>query len=549
MTRRMMFIPLLLGIFLCPLGCSEDSPTTTPAGDQPADMQTYLGALPAWEEFSPPLPDVDLEVGDTETTLEIVDNEDGSTSDYNCSSTPYSITKTPDKVVTLNPDAEILWPGVLLQGDGHRGGIGSLGELPIRQRTPLTISIDLLAADNTRTVTDPDLASVNQAVGELVEAATLAGNVAGSSLAYDQVTTRSVEQAAIGMGFSASYYGATIKTELKASVSAKTTTITAHFTQRMFTVSTVLPQQPGAWFSDTFTENLKQEQIDLGRMGPENLPVFVSSVSYGRLLMFTLTSERTEAELKNTVEAMYADIGVGVGSEFREILDSCEITLVAIGGDATSALAAIQSGKLSDYFAEDSPLTSGRPLSYTIRNLADNSIARVSETTDYNLTQCTPADVAVTGHTYRITLQHFDFVDAGTIFGGPLNNCGLCGLVFNYTIDIVQDTGICEAANGRSGNLLFCEGEQFDIRRGDSVCSEVDNSSPYMDVDLHYDGRESVQAIGEIGILEWKRTWRGTMATGNRRIRNSTKCGILPISKPQVIDLRYNVQIIDDLFD
>lgn len=353
------------------------------------------------------------------------------------------------------------------------------------------------------------------------------------------------------MGLSASYYGATVKTELRASVSAKTTTVTAHFTQRMFTVSTVLPQQPGEWFSDAFTENLKQEQINLGRLGPENLPVFVSSVSYGRLLMFTLTSERNETELKNTVEAMYADVGVGVSGEFKEILDTCEITLVAIGGDATSALAAIQSGKLSDFFREDSPLTSGRPLGYTIRNLADNSIARVSETTEYNLTQCSPVDVAITGHTYRVTLQRFNFVDSGTIVGGPLNFCELCGVAFTYKIDVIQDSGICEAASGRSIDaLIFCEGDQLDIKRGSgSICAEVDNGSPFMDVDLHIDGRESVQIFGRVGDLEWKRTWRGSMGIGNKRIRNSTKCGILPISKPQVIDLQFNVQIIDDLFD
>jgi hypothetical protein len=58
-----------------------------------------------------------------------------------------------------------MWLGALLQGRQYKGGIAALEELPIRQRAPLTLAINLLAGNNTQTVTDPTSANVNQAIG------------------------------------------------------------------------------------------------------------------------------------------------------------------------------------------------------------------------------------------------------------------------------------------------------------------------------------------------------------------------------------------------
>ena len=130
-------VPLLL------IACGEATPT--PMGPEvpevptspPANMDAYLGGLPAWEAFSPLLADFDGAVGEPSQFEEMVNDKA-----FSCTSTPYSLTQTPEKVVTLNPDVEVLWPGSLLQGSGYVGGIGSLAELPVRQRAPIRLSID-----------------------------------------------------------------------------------------------------------------------------------------------------------------------------------------------------------------------------------------------------------------------------------------------------------------------------------------------------------------------------------------------------------------------
>src|SRR5262245_4891723 len=202
--------------------CKEDpaAPETVPV----ADVDEFLNSLPTWEEFSPTKPDADEATGDPAQIEEVVDGRK-----YNCETTPYSITRTPDKIVTMNPDYEVLWPGSLLQGQGYAMGIGSLAELPIRERAPLTLSIDLLTHDNTRTVDNPTLASVNQAIGELIQAATDAGHLAGSNALFTQERMHSVNQGLLKLGLSAKYTGAEINSNLEVSYSAERTNVTAYF--------------------------------------------------------------------------------------------------------------------------------------------------------------------------------------------------------------------------------------------------------------------------------------------------------------------------------
>lgn len=397
-------------------GCGDDSPAAPPAAPPaPANLDAFFSAVPEWSTFSPLLPASNVATGSPSDLGTMLIDDDP----YTCTVTPYSLANTPDKVVTLNPDVEVLWVGSLLQGNGYRGGIGSLAELPIRQRAALDVTINLLADDTRRTVTDPTVATVTQAIGELVSSAAAAGHRAGSNIEYRSEVTHSVVQAMIKMGLSANYSGANIRAELGASINTEKRTVTAYFAQQMFTVSMVLPQRPQDVFSDAFTEDVLADQVGRGRMGPSNPPVFVSSVTYGRILMFTFTSTSTEAKINQTLNAMYdkMELGGELSSELRTVLDNAEIRVITVGGDAENALALIRNNNLAEYFAADAPLTTARPISYTVRNLKDNVTAQVSETTDYNLQQCAPSTLVATGAEYEIWPDRLRAVELRTPLG------------------------------------------------------------------------------------------------------------------------------------
>ncbi len=473
MTHPKFVLRLVAGLLILfgAVSCSSDDPA---APIPVADVDAYLANLPSWDSFSPPMPDADDAVGAPVDSTEVVD---GTT--YECVTTHYSLTQTPEKLVTLNPDVEVLWVGSLLQGSGYVGGLGSLAELPIRQRGPLTLAIDLLTGENTRTVADPDLASVGSAIGDLIQTASDAGHRAGSRIAYNEVSYHSLAEASLKLGFSAAYSGVTASAELAASVSAEKTSIMVTFTQQMFTVSQVLPQTPGEMFSSAFTEDLLQEQVSRGRLGPNNLPVYVSSIVYGRMLVFTMTAAATAAEIRAAVGVAAGDIGGELSSEQRLLLETSEIGLVALGGDAASAEAAIRAGDFSAYFAEESALTTARPISYTVRNLADNSVAAVSETTEYDVTNCA---AEVTGAVYSIQIIDTTYLERRL--------CGvipICQILFRAKFFVEDDLQTTLA---------------LDAQTQDFMCVDDSHAFPgaatVTGLRLHYDGRDQIRIFGDI---------------------------------------------------
>jgi hypothetical protein len=486
-------------------GCSEDA--AAPSDVVVADVNEFLVGLPTWEQFSPNQGDSEAAIGDPETIEEVVDGQD-----FVCETTPFSITRTPDKIVTMNPDLEVLWPGSLLQGQGYAMGIGSLAELPIRERAPLTIAIDLLTSNNTRTVADPTLATVNQAIGELIQAATDAGHAAGSNVLFTQERMHTVSQGLLKMGLSAKYTGAEINSNLEVSYSAERTNVTAYFIQRMFTVSVVLPSTPQAFFSSDFSTDKLQDQVDRGRVGPDNLPVFVSNISYGRMLVFSLSSQATEAEIQSTLNVVLESGGSGGGAnltaEQQALMENAQIKVVTVGGDASHALALIRSGNLSEFFRTDATLTSARPISYTIRNLADNTIAKVSETTQYSLRQCAPAVMVPTGAEYEITMQQLTYVDWGGLLCG-----GVCPLITGYDFYVNDQAGQQHLATYDPGvGAAMCEGNSWPLQWNGGAAQ-------VKTVRLHNDGRDTVRLFGNIRqvspFVTWDLTYRNTMPTGN----------------------------------
>ena len=491
-TPKAYFQLLIPVILLALAACSKDSPVA-PEPTPPADVNSYLTTLPSWDAFSPQVSDADVAVGDPTEGEQEIGGEP-----YRCTSTPYSITRTPDRVVTLNPDVEILWVGSLLQGKGHLGGIGQLGELPIRQRAPMTLSIDLLTADNARVVSNPSVATVTSAIGDLIQGAQDSGHTAGSNIFYTKETTHSLSQAALSMGLSAAYMGASIKATLSTNISDESRTVTAYFVQRMFNVSMTLPQTPDEVFSDDFTTELLQQQIDRGRIGPDNLPVYVSSVAYGRILMFSFTSTASIADINATLEAMYnsGEFGGSLSAHLQQVLEQAQIQVVTVGGDANNALALIRSNDLGAYFAQDAPLTTARPISYTVRNLADNVIASVSETTNYNLQACVPADLPATGATYTIKFTKCKVLDLPYIDGWtlPPNDALDIELMWTLYVETITD-GVVKVSEYASTILRPFAAK---LREGDTYVFPANTANDRI---IHIDGRDYIRLWGQ--ITDW----------------------------------------------
>ena len=378
----MLFL-LLVALIFVTMGCSEEEKVSPRV-----ETNDYLASLPLWNDFSPFKAD------------SIVEYEPNVAFDCETKSvrttTPCSITRTPEDIITFDPNSEIMYLGSLIQGKGYIQGLGSMKSLPIYQRAPLNVSISFQMSDNSRTVEDPSLKTVKEAVGELIEAAHESGHVSGSSILFDKKTSHSLQQTALALGLSANYMAASVKTNLSWEHTKETQTVSAYFIQKMFTVSMGLPQRPGDLFSDAFTQELLDEQVDRGRIGPDNLPVFISNIVYGRMMTLTMTSTYDATKMSAALEASYAAIEGNMSAEHKNILANSSIRLVTIGGDAQTALNFLRTGQLGEFFKKDAPLTTAVPISYTLRNLRDNEIAKVSQTSEYEMEEYDSVSVKIT---------------------------------------------------------------------------------------------------------------------------------------------------------
>lgn len=400
---------------LATMACGEEGPMPPidPGDNTRADVNTFTSTLPAWQTFAPPVTESqNAEIGDPVSDAEPVTAADPRYNpNFVCTSREYSMAKNPREVITMSGALGLLVPGQLMQGRAHRDG--SLLELPIAQRNPvkLTISLNNVVGDAFREVQNPSEGTLKTAVNELIQAAETSEFEAGTSVSFEQATSYSFEQAALGLGLSVRYMGASVKGSLESKTSAEKLTVTASFIQNAFTIGVETPQTAADWFSDDFTEERLQEQIAAGAMGPDNLPIYVSDVTYGRIIMITFTSTASEEDIKASLEATYNGGFYGgeldLTAERQNVLKSSELSIQQLGGPTEGAfkLANVllqadgesQPGDfgLAEFFAEDVSLTTFVPISYTLRNLEGNTVAGVGETANYSVMECTPINETI----------------------------------------------------------------------------------------------------------------------------------------------------------
>ncbi|MFW5707231.1 MAG: thiol-activated cytolysin family protein [Bacteroidota bacterium] len=435
------------------------------------NVDSYLEDLPTWVQFAPPgETKPPTPIGEPEPMDEVlldveVINDDGSITlledvMYSCQVQPFTLTDNPEQIVMYSPDRELLYAGALIQGKSHRDGLGSLLGLPIAERSPLRVSIPGLANDdNFRTIDNPNQATVDQAIGSMIGNATASGLSTPSSITFKMETYYSEKQSALQMGISGRYLGFESSASGSIDQQQSETTVTAQFYQKMYEVVVEAPQSPGDFFSDDFTEEKLQQQINLGRIGPDNLPVYVSNIVYGRMMMFSLTSTADESDVRATMQAGYNSIGGGVDVNLNDkqktILQEAKIKITSIGGDAEATLAMIRSGDWSQYFTNSAPLSSAAPLSYTFRNLGDGSIASVTETTEYNIRSC-DASQATPGTFSFLNPQNLSLPISAPvkIMMGDVNGDGNQDMIYNHVSSSSNQTVVAFS----NGNGTFTMG-------------------------------------------------------------------------------------------
>lgn len=399
------------------------------------NMNSVVASLPAWPVESEEVPEP-LDLG-----ADLVNEGD---TQFVCSSKQRDLKKNFSDIVTVSgANAGVLWPGALVQGRSVQDGL--LASLPIR-RSPITISTSLAIEDPSRRIESPDSASVQDAIADLQrEADTRLGalDVIPAMIDFSKTEVHSFEQSMMDIGVSAKYGSAFAS--IKASVDYSTSssveshTVLVRMMQPMYTISFAdeAHPTPADFMHEDVTQDDVQKQIDAGTVGPQNLPTYVKSVTYGRMMIFTMTSTEAESasELEAAIEGNYGLFSgeASISERQRELLSTSKVTMMAFGGSQEDALRAIRppcpkASKYVNYtWAEDDvactpqeqggwaaflkpgDATQAVPLSYRINNLKDRTTAVLGDATSFVERICTP----VTAVRFTATLESIETLQAG----------------------------------------------------------------------------------------------------------------------------------------
>ena len=405
-TKLARLVALVAFVVAGAAGCSGDDPAG-PGGGPVADVDGYLADLPDWDAFARNAPDElpsatgeTVEAGTTEVEVREI-QDDGSLGDpelvrYRCRQTPYTVTRNPDEIVMFSPDLEDLWPGGFIQGASYTDetGVGGFDGLVIDERAPIQVVIpELPSSDATRVVENPNLGTVTATVRDMIGAASRDTLDTPSSISFTQETYHSESSWALSVGASGRYLGFQARAEGDLSRNVSETTVTAKFVQRMYRVLVPRPSTPRGWFSSALTPERLQFYAGEGLIGPNNVPVYVSQIVYGRMLMVSITSTASAQEIRTAIRASYNSIGGGASGSIdrksEEILRSAKVAILSIGGPAEATQDMIRTNDLGAYFTRSAALSTAEPISFTFSTL-DGRIAKVTEATDYTIEDCTP---------------------------------------------------------------------------------------------------------------------------------------------------------------
>ena len=341
--------------------------------------------------------------------------------DYSCTTENFRETRELDRIIAYAANSDSLWPGAIVSADSVVSGLFTQVVLP---RKPATFSVSLENLDGSKkaTIDAPSLSTYRDAL-----ATVLSSEITGSTPAniYSEIEeVHSEQQLNMALGVQASWaLGlASLKTSFNWANQDVRSRYVVRYTQAYYTVDLDVPESPSSLLAPTVTlDNVKS------KMNEEHPPAYVSSVTYGRMVVFTFESQFSSTELGAALDFAYSggvDIKGDVSLTYKDILSKSNITAFILGGDAGTAVKTIDSyDALIDFiktggnYSRESP---GAPIAYKLSYLKDNSPARMSFTTDYEVKDCVRVAQKI-----KVVLESIDVDNAGGDSGSNLEIFGL----------------------------------------------------------------------------------------------------------------------------
>lgn len=343
--------------------------------------------------------------------------------DYQCSTQNLRETRQFDRIVAYAANSDSLYPGALVSADSVLTGLFTQVVLP---RAPATISVSLenLGGKKSAVIEEPSLSSYRNALTSILDAEVTGSTPANLYSEIEEVHSEQQLNMALGVQASWGLGLASLKSSFNWGKQEVRSRYVVRYTQAYYTVDLDAPVTPSALLAPTVT----LDEV-AAKMNEEHPPAYVSSVTYGRMVVFTFESEYSNEEMGAALEFAYSggvDVRGDVSVTYKDIISKSKITAFILGGDAGTAVQTIDSYealiafiKTGGNYSKESP---GAPIAYKLSYLQDNSPARMSFTTDYEVEECTRVSQKI-----KVTLQSIAVDSAG---GDPGDDLEIYGRIW-----------------------------------------------------------------------------------------------------------------------
>ncbi len=424
------FLPSLLLVTAC---TAADAPIVVEESDDPIDqLFASIGTLPV----------------EAPRRIEGAAGPPRTDGDYQCVTTPIDEVRQLDQLLGQLTVGDVLWPGSIVRGDSVASGQLAPLVLP---RAPLTFSVSLENLNGSRSATlpTPSLSTYRDAIGGI-----LAQGVDGATPArvYAEVEEiSSADQLAVALGASGSApLVGTVKAGFNFNDSTKRTRFVVKFFQLYYTVDVDPPSLPHELFAPGVTADDVRAAIGAAP------PVYVSSIGYGRQVVFTFESELSKSEVEGALDFVYQGgvvLAGNVSLTHQEVLDHTRMTAFILGGAPGDAVSASIGGyaqlrtfiERGSSYSKDSP---GAAIAYKLAYVRDNAPVKVSYASTYTQQTCTRMTQRLHVVFDRLTVD-----SAGSDVGGDLEVYGTVmarGTGANQTLADWPSTMYRQIAAGQS---------------------------------------------------------------------------------------------------
>lgn len=327
-------------------------------------------------------------------------DDDGARSTVACEPGVFgTVTRTLRELQAFGLSGDPVVPGSIIAGSVVDDG--AVRVIPL-ERAPMTLRSDRASATPIVDVESPDSGSLTTAVAELkrdADARLGAGGVdlAGADIEYRRTETHSFEHTSLELGLSLRYRSPMVRAGMDAAYaqSEEVTrhTISVRMVQRVITIDALDDRvgDPGDYFAAEVTAAEVSSLSDRGVITPDRPPMLIDRVTYGRMMVFTLSSTEVDSarELEVAIDAARGQLSgeAELTAEQRSTLANSSVSLIAYGGDQDLALGAIRSGDLNRFFGATNT-ANAEPLSFALRTL-DGGVVELGESAEVQQLTCT----------------------------------------------------------------------------------------------------------------------------------------------------------------